>query len=220
MFGMLFAAPSAAKSDSAPRTLGKAHFCQCVEFALNYFYNGKPLGVGGPWDNAYQMATSEYWNNRREDSIHRTATNTPAPGTVVIFGPAVNGFDSKAGHIGVVMSAQQSSAGWTIQLRSSNTSGTRFVHSSCDNVSDRSVFVAHSQIRLTNFATGVSFWKKPCPYKTKGDADCNTKVNLIDYEVWRQEYTKQRSTRTADFDNDGVVSLVDYEIWRRNYLGT
>ncbi len=56
-----------------------------------------------------------------------------------------------------------------------------------------------------------------CTTKSSGDADCNGKIDLIDYEQWRREYIKLAATTSANFNTDTVVNLIDYEIWRRGY---
>lgn len=53
-----------------------------------------------------------------------------------------------------------------------------------------------------------------CPLKDQGDANCDGKVSIIDFEVWRREAMNGSGTLKADFNNDGAVNAVDYEIWR------
>ncbi|MBI1862839.1 cellulase family glycosylhydrolase [Candidatus Microgenomates bacterium] len=57
-----------------------------------------------------------------------------------------------------------------------------------------------------------------CPFKSNGDADCSGTVSLVDYQIWRTEYTRVATTSKADFNNDGGVSLADYGIWRRYFI--
>ncbi len=58
-----------------------------------------------------------------------------------------------------------------------------------------------------------------CPARTLGDADCDGKHNLVDFEIWRREFTGLLSTTTADFNTNATTKpdLVDYEIWLRNF---
>ncbi len=57
-----------------------------------------------------------------------------------------------------------------------------------------------------------------CPAtKAQGDANCDGKADLIDFERWRREYTKADTTTDADFNAVEGVDLVDYELWRRTY---
>jgi hypothetical protein len=59
-----------------------------------------------------------------------------------------------------------------------------------------------------------------CARKAEGDADCNGTINLLDFEIWRQEFTstgEQPYLGKADFNHDGNTTLADFEIWRRTY---
>lgn len=59
----------------------------------------------------------------------------------------------------------------------------------------------------------------PCPYKRKGDANCDNTVNLIDFEIWRRTYMRTNITGTAaDFNLDGKTDLLDFELWRQGYF--
>jgi len=53
--------------------------------------------------------------------------------------------------------------------------------------------------------------------KILGDADCKDGINLVDFEIWRKEFTKELATKTADFNKDTKISLADFEIWRSSY---
>lgn len=55
-----------------------------------------------------------------------------------------------------------------------------------------------------------------CSLKSIGDADCNDKVDLQDFESWRKEYLGVLSTTTSDFNNDAIINYYDFETWRRN----
>jgi len=62
--------------------------------------------------------------------------------------------------------------------------------------------------------------KTPTPLscqKSQGDADCNGKIDLKDFEIWRKEFTGELTTKTADFNKDTKISLADFEIWRSSY---
>ena len=56
----------------------------------------------------------------------------------------------------------------------------------------------------------------PC-MKDKGDADCNGKIDLIDFEIWRKEFTGEVDSKTSDFNSDGKIDLIDFEIWRKSF---
>jgi hypothetical protein len=54
--------------------------------------------------------------------------------------------------------------------------------------------------------------------KSFGDANCDRTVNLADFEIWRKEFTKLLTTKSADFNKNGTVDISDFETWRSNYL--
>lgn len=56
-----------------------------------------------------------------------------------------------------------------------------------------------------------------CPRKAEGDADCDGQITLADYEIWRKENFGELTTKTADFNGDGVVDMVDFNIWQAHY---
>lgn len=68
-----------------------------------------------------------------------------------------------------------------------------------------------------------------CPRKPQGDANCDTKVNLQDLEIWTREYLEEVTTTLADFNGGGTcknksggnkkVCLDDLQIWTTTYLG-
>ena len=51
-----------------------------------------------------------------------------------------------------------------------------------------------------------------------GDANCDGKVDIVDFELWRREFTGAVSTKLANFNSDAKVDLVDFEIWRQGYI--
>lgn len=56
----------------------------------------------------------------------------------------------------------------------------------------------------------------PCPTRSIGDANCDGKATLSDFEWWRREFTGAVGTKNADFNADGLIQLSDFEIWRTN----
>lgn len=52
--------------------------------------------------------------------------------------------------------------------------------------------------------------------KNQGDTNCDGKIDLVDFEIWRKEFTGELSTKLSDFNSSSTVDLIDYEIWRRN----
>lgn len=60
-----------------------------------------------------------------------------------------------------------------------------------------------------------------CSRKTQGDANCDDLVDLVDFEIWRREFTGTVATNRANFNpaTDNVVDLLDFELWRRTFSG-
>jgi len=65
------------------------------------------------------------------------------------------------------------------------------------------------------------------PEKKFGNADCNSAIDLSDYQIWRTEYLQSRSgggvSLGADFSGpnggcDGKVDLYDFATWKDSYL--
>jgi hypothetical protein len=60
-----------------------------------------------------------------------------------------------------------------------------------------------------------------CPAcKSKGDYNCDGKVNGLDYSWWKQEFIDkvQHGGKWEASSDCTVVSLDDYSVWRDNYL--
>lgn len=51
----------------------------------------------------------------------------------------------------------------------------------------------------------------------KGDANCDARIDYLDYSLWRQTYLgiSTDSSIDADFNDDDKVDMKDFEIWRR-----
>lgn len=58
----------------------------------------------------------------------------------------------------------------------------------------------------------------PCYLKNQGDANCDSRVDMIDYEIWRQEFIGQVTSLDADFNSSDHSDLVDYEVWRQGFV--
>ena len=61
-----------------------------------------------------------------------------------------------------------------------------------------------------------------CYLKEKGDSNCDNKVNILDYEIWRTEFLEilkgiQLITKPSDFNKDGKTDIVDINIWRTSF---
>jgi len=54
--------------------------------------------------------------------------------------------------------------------------------------------------------------------KSYGDANCDGRTDMTDFEIWRKEYLGLLTTKTADFNGDGRVDLADFEVWRKGYF--
>lgn len=60
--------------------------------------------------------------------------------------------------------------------------------------------------------------------KSKGDADCDGKINFADFLIWRSELIKESADEIkgdswrADFNCDGFVRVDDFLIWLRNFF--
>jgi len=60
-----------------------------------------------------------------------------------------------------------------------------------------------------------------CPKKGIGDANCDDKVNIMDFGIWKVEFIDFHNKITkdlwaADFDNDQKVAIYDFSIWKLN----
>jgi hypothetical protein len=81
-----------------------------------------------------------------------------------------------------------------------------------------------------------SFWEEERPEikkcnvcqlgdKTKGDANCDGKITMVDFEIWRNEYFDIKDDNydwKANFsctDELKKPSMVDFNIWRKSYFG-
>ncbi len=50
-----------------------------------------------------------------------------------------------------------------------------------------------------------------------GDANGDKKVDIIDYQIWRDEYLGNVATKQADFNKDGKIDLIDFSIFRNAF---
>jgi hypothetical protein len=56
--------------------------------------------------------------------------------------------------------------------------------------------------------------------RSTGDADCNTEIDMLDFEIWRGEKFDEGGGDQfmldwqSDFDCDGYAGMLDFEIWR------
>lgn len=56
-----------------------------------------------------------------------------------------------------------------------------------------------------------------CTLKSKGDVNCDDKIDLLDFSLWLSEFNGTTNTTNTDINGDGQVSGSDYEIWRSNF---
>ncbi|MCX6732731.1 MAG: dockerin type I repeat-containing protein [Candidatus Roizmanbacteria bacterium] len=72
---------------------------------------------------------------------------------------------------------------------------------------------------------------KPCPLRIKGDANCDSVVNALDYDVFKSQLQtvgngpltgpnplSSSDFNAADFNGDKKVNVLDFEIWRNTFL--
>ena len=57
-----------------------------------------------------------------------------------------------------------------------------------------------------------------CPLKSSGDANCNGRIDLFDFFLWRGEFLSPTLALKADFNGDGRVNLFDFFRWRSGFL--
>ncbi len=82
------------------------------------------------------------------------------------------------------------------------------------------ILLTLAAVAFTLLATALPSHAQTCATKSQGDANCDGKPDLIDYEIWRREYLKTLTTTTANFNTDTGVDLIDYEIWRKGYAAS
>jgi len=56
-----------------------------------------------------------------------------------------------------------------------------------------------------------------CTLKPRGDADCDGKVDIFDFIIWKCEYATSVTPTRADFDGSGTVNYEDFEDWKSGY---
>ncbi len=55
-------------------------------------------------------------------------------------------------------------------------------------------------------------------FHSLGDADGDGKINDADRYVWIKEFSGVLTTKTADFDGNGIIDTDDYNIWRDSMI--
>ena len=59
--------------------------------------------------------------------------------------------------------------------------------------------------------------QRTCDSGENGDADKNEKIEMDDYDIWKDEYFNNTGLK-SDFNCDNKIDLLDFEIWRKNYF--
>ncbi len=64
--------------------------------------------------------------------------------------------------------------------------------------------------------TSTSIPATPIPTRVAiaGDANGDGVVDILDYNIWRDEFLGTLTTKTSDFNHDGKIDLLDFNIWR------
>lgn len=52
-----------------------------------------------------------------------------------------------------------------------------------------------------------------CLLKSQGDANCDGKIDIRDFSIWRDEFNGTSATKKSDFNNDGFFDIEDFSIW-------
>lgn len=56
-----------------------------------------------------------------------------------------------------------------------------------------------------------------CATKSKGDVNCDGRIDLVDFNIWLSEFNGLSKTLNADVNGDGRVSGADFDVWRQTY---
>lgn len=62
-----------------------------------------------------------------------------------------------------------------------------------------------------------------CYLKSKGDANCDNYINIVDFQIWSTDFVnalKGIVNNQSDFNNDGVITIVDFNIWKTSRSDT
>ncbi len=55
------------------------------------------------------------------------------------------------------------------------------------------------------------------PIPVVGDANGDGLVNILDYNIWRDEFLGILTTKKSDFNHDSIIDLLDFNIWRNAF---
>jgi len=107
------------------------------------------------------------------------------------------------------------------QIEAADVNGTANVLSSASNISSSDALI------ILNFLNGSisTFTACPtptpgpsCPLKNRGDANCDGKINILDFNIWRDEFLRVANTTSADFNSDNSITILDFNVWRDGFL--
>ena len=59
-----------------------------------------------------------------------------------------------------------------------------------------------------------------CPLKSQGDANCDGRITLTDFTIWKNQFLGNDTGLTADFNGDGRITITDFTIWRNSFLAS
>jgi hypothetical protein len=58
-----------------------------------------------------------------------------------------------------------------------------------------------------------------CPRDaTNGDANADGKIDLVDFDMWRILYFKNKFSAQVDFNKDNKIDMNDFDVWKNAYL--
>lgn len=82
------------------------------------------------------------------------------------------------------------------------------------------VYIPQTTPSITPPVSAQPTQPQSCKSRAQGDADCNCRVNLIDFEYLRPHFVKNDTPYRAgtDFNTDGKISLLDVAIWTATFL--
>ncbi len=79
----------------------------------------------------------------------------------------------------------------------------------------------------TSVTAAVTIPSDSCasPYKIKGDANCDGRIDILDFNIWRDEFNHAIYTTRANFSGDEkdrqergdiIIDILDFNIWRNS----
>lgn len=59
-----------------------------------------------------------------------------------------------------------------------------------------------------------------CALKSRGDANCDDKITILDFSIWKTEFLEGEEVqiKTADFDKNNSVNIQDFNAWKGGFL--